>query len=372
MRLHRILMLPLLAATIVHSAPAAAQGTESPIEFHAALNTAVGKAKNLPIVGIPTYATFDYRTAMLQFRYKMTDKDQFVLQLLNRRLGTSPLQAAIPEVSMQWAYWQRKGSLGALKIGRAPMPRGIFNEIRFVGTVLPFFRPSFEIYGEGRETVDGAVFTRRQPLGNGFSFDISAFGGSNEVRTQVITATGNSIRAFRGNNLKGVQGWLNLPFGETRIGGFYADYHINSDTARGTRGEILYSAESRIIPRTVVRGEALRVYGIGPNQDRKSYSTEAVATVTEKIDVSAQYSMTDNRIFQRAPLLNVNVTATTDIAFGGTYRIGGGALVRLEHHRVKGYAFDRFVPLLTNVGGQPVIAPPSSGSYWLGSFAVSF
>ena len=370
MRYHSLLI-PLLATALVLPTTAHAQGPESSFEFHAALNTGIGRAKDLPVVGIPTYATYDYRNAMLQFRYKLNDHDQFVMQLLNRRLGTSPLQAAIPEVAMQWAFWQRRGSWGSFKVGRAPMPRGIFNEIRFVGTVLPFFRPSFEIYGEGRETVDGAVFTRRQPLGNGFSFDFNAFGGSNEVRTQVITANGNSIRAFRGNNLKGVQGWLNMPF-ETRIGGFYADYHINSDTARGTRGEILYSIESKAIPRTAIRGEALRIYGIGPSQDRKSYSTEGVVTVTEKIDLSTQYSYTDNRIFQRAPLKNVNVAATKDFALGGTYRIGGGALVRLEHHSVKGYAFDKFVPLLSNVNGEPVIAPPSKGSYWLGSFAISF
>ncbi len=68
----------------------------------------------------------------------------------------------------------------------------------------------------------------------------------------------------------------------------------------------------------------------------------------------------------------MNVTATKDVAVGGTYRVGGGALVRLEHHNVTGYAFDRFVPLLANVNNQPVIAPPSKGSYSLASFAVSF
>ncbi len=208
------LLLALVAAALSQPISASAQSAESPFEFHAARNTAVGRARDLPVVGIPTYATWDYRTAMLQFRYKDSDHDQFVLQLLNRRLGSSPLQAAIPDVAMQWAFWQRRGSWGALKVGRAPMPRGIFNEIRFVGTVLPFFRPSFEIYGEGRETVDGVVFARRQQLGNGFSVDVNAFAGSNEVRTQVITASGNCIRAFRGNNLKGVQGWLNLCVGE--------------------------------------------------------------------------------------------------------------------------------------------------------------
>ncbi len=351
---------------------AIAQGTESAFEFHAALNAAFGRADSLPLLGIPRAATYDYRNAMVQFRYKLNDHDQFVVQLLNRRIGNSPLQASLPDITMQWAYWQRRGAWGALKVGRAPMPRGIFNEIRFVGTVLPFYRPSFEIYGEGRETVDGVVYTKRLQLGSGFSFDFNAFGGSNEVRTQVITATGNSIRAFRGNSLKGTQGWLNLPFGESRIGGYYAEYKIDTDGARGNRKESLFSGESRLIPRTVVRGERLYIRGAGPNQDRKSYSGEAVVTLTEKLDIASQYSLTRNRIFQNAPASNVDVTATKDFALGATYRIGGGALVRFERHVVKGYAFDRFVPIVTTVGATTTVAPPSKGGYWLGSFAVSF
>lgn len=368
----RVLLTAALIVGCLQPTTLSAQSGESPFEFHAALNAGFGKANDLPVVGIPSAATYDYRIAMLQFRYRITDKDQFVVQLLNRRLGVSPLQAAIPDVAMQWAYWQRRGDWGSVKVGRAPMPRGIFNEIRFVGTVLPFFRPSFEIYGEGRETVDGVVYTKRQAIGNGFSVDFNAFGGSNEVRTQVITASGNSIRAFRGNSLKGAQGWLNLPVGESRVGAYYAEYKIDTDGARGWRREHLFSGESRIIPRTVVRGEALRIYGSTPNQDRKSYSTEAVVGLSEHFDVASQYSYTRNRIFQAAPLTNVDVAATKDFAYGLTYRISGGALVRLERHEVRGYAFDRFVPLISTVNGSTVIAPPSYGAYFLGSFAVSF
>ena len=82
--------------------------------------------------------------------------------------------------------------------------------------------------------------------------------------------------------------------------------------------------------------------------------------------------MTNNRIFQMAPLVNVDVIATRDLAFGGTWRIGGGALIRIERHEVRGYAFDALVPLLSTVAGKTVVAPPSYGSYWLGSFAFSF
>lgn len=364
-------LVPLLLALTVAPATSQAQ-SESPISVHAALNVAGGRSNDLPILGIPSWATYDYRTAMVQFRYAISEGDAFVVQLLNRRLGTSPLQAALPDVAMQWGYWQRRSDWGTVKVGRAPMPRGIFNEIRFVGTVLPFFRPSFEIYGEGRETVDGVVYSRNFEIGNGVDVKFNAFGGSNEVRTQVVTAGGNSIRAFRGNSLKGTQVWVGLPWGETRFGGFFADYRIDTDASRGTRQEILYSAETKLIPRTVVRGEALRVYGTGPNQDRKSYSGEAVYTLTERLDLAAQTSVTNNRVFQTAPYVNVDVVATRDVAFGTTYRLSHGALVRFERHEVRGYAFDRVVPFITNNAGVTTIAPQSYGAYWLASFAISF
>jgi hypothetical protein len=369
MRSRNLALLAFLAASF---APAAhAQTAESAFSFHAAINAAGGVSGALPILGVPSYGTFDYRTAALQFRYKLDAADQFVVQLVNRRLGVSPLQAALPEVSLQWAYWQRRGDFGTIKVGRDPMPRGLFNEVRFVGTVLPFFRPSFEVYGEGRETVDGFVYTNTKRFGDA-SIELNAFGGSNEVRTQVVTATGNSIRAFRGNALMGTQVWLNLAPGQTRIGGYFAQYRIDSAKVYGMRQEVLASAETHLVPRTTLRAEGLHIYGKGPNQDRLSAYGQGVVNLTEQLDLMSELSVTKNRIFQSAPLSNVDVIATRDLAVGLTYRLGGGALVRVERHEVHGYAFDQLVPLVSTVAGKTVIAPPSGGMYWLGSFAFSF
>ena len=363
-----------LVTALLAVAPSAAhtQAAESPFEFHAALNVAAGLSNALPILGIPSYGTFDYRNAAVQIRYRINEKDQFVVQFLNRRLGTSPLQQALPDVALQWGYWQRRADWGTLKIGRAPMPRGIFNETRFVGTVLPFFRPSFEIYGEGRETVDGAVYTRDFRADNGVGLQVNAFLGSNEVRTQVITTAGNSIRAFRGNVLKGGQLWLSIPQGETRLGGYFAHYRNDQPTTFGKRHEMLASIESHPLPRTTLRAEGLRIYGTGPNQDRRSGAVSGVFNLSERFDVMTEYSTTLNRIFQAPPASNLDVTAVRDYAYGLTYRIGGGALLRLERHEVTGYAFDAPVPFLTTTGANSVVAPGSYGAYWLASFAVSF
>jgi hypothetical protein len=351
-----LVIAPLLAAPHV----AHAQTSDSPFEYHAALDIGAGLANNLPILGIPSYGTFDYRNAAVQIRYRLDDNDQFVVQFLNRRIGTSPLQEALPDVALQWAYWQHRGDWGTLKLGRAPMPRGICNEIRFVGTVLPFFRPSFEIYGEGRETVDGAVYTQNFRAENGVALQVNAFLGSNEVRTQVMTTAGNSIRAFRGNVLKGGQLWLSVPQGDTRVGGHFAHHRNDQPTTFGKRHEMLASVESHPLPRTTLRADGLRIYGTGPNQDRRSGSVSGVFNLAERLDVMSEFSTTQNRAFQAAPASNVDVIAVRDHACGFTYRIGGGALVRLERHEVSGYAFDAWWQQQIFGGGDT--PPPTKAS----------
>jgi hypothetical protein len=359
------------ALLVTVSAALQAQVNSDRLEIHGAINTAYGRSLEIPVLGVPSYGTTDYRNLMLQLRYQASDNEQVVVQLLNRRLGTSPLQAALPDVALHWGYYQRRGDWGSVKVGRAPMPRGIFNETRFVGTVLPLYRPSFEIYGEGRETVDGLVYSKSWRLAPKTALVTHAFAGSNEVRTQVVTATGNSIRAFRGDRLAGAQLWLQLPFYDTRLGAYGARYDNNSVAPAGDRGEYLFSAETKL-PRLTARAEALRVYGMGPSQDRRSSTGQLVGQVLEWLDVVGEYSMTRNVVFQTAPLRNVDVTATRDIAAGITAKLPGGALVRLERHETRGYAFDRLVPFLTTTAGVTTVANPSRTSYWLASYAFSF
>lgn len=364
---------PLLAAlaVLVTATPAVAQFNADKLEIHGAINTAYGRSDQQPILGLTSAPTSDYRNLTLQLRYHTSETDQVVVQLLNRRIGTSPLMADKPDVALHWGYWQHRGDWATIKVGRAPMPRGLFNEIRFVGTVLPLFRPSFEIYGEGRETVDGVVGTKRFVLGGRSSLLVHAFAGSNEVRTQVVTTAGNSVRAFRGDRLLGSQLWLNLPFYDTKVGAYGARYENNTVTPNGDRGEYLFSAESNL-PKVTVRAEALRIYGAGPRQDRRSSTGQGVLHATSWLDLVGEYSMTRNVVFQAAPLVNVDVTATRDAAAGLTLHLPNNSIARVEYHQVRGFAFDRVVPFLSTVGNVTSVAAPSRTAYWLASFAVSF
>lgn len=362
------LALTLLAAT---ADGAAAQINSEHLEIHGAVNAAYGRSSRIPVLGIPTWGTADYHNLMLQLRYHVNDRSQVVFQVLNRAVGISPLDAVLPDVAMHWGFYQYKADWGTVKVGRAPMPRGLFNEVKFVGTVLPLYRPAFEIYGEGRETVDGLVYSKWWRLDNGVALQANGFFGSDKIRTQVVTSTGTTIRAYDGDRLGGGQLWLQLPFYETRFGVYGARYDINATTPPGTASEVLLSAESKL-PLATLRAEALQANGRNPQQDRQTVTGQVVAHAREWLDVVGEWTQTKGTIFQDAPLRNLDVTTTRDAALGMTVRLTTGGLVRAEYHDVRGYAFDRAVPFLSTVGTTTTVAPPSTTAYWLVSYAFSF
>ncbi len=144
----------------------------SKLQVHGFLTQAYAKAKflkggldtpsqNEVELGIPEDGTTAYRNLALQFRYEMTPQDIVVVQLSNRSLGDSFITELEDEVELDWGFYERRiGSDTSVKVGRVQIPMGIFNEIRDVGTTLPFYRPSFAFYNEGAftaETLDGVV-----------------------------------------------------------------------------------------------------------------------------------------------------------------------------------------------------------------------
>ncbi len=124
-------------------------------------------------------------------------------QLLNRRFGSSPLAGALNDVTAQWAYWNHKfefaGAKGTAKVGRTPLPRGLLNEVRYIGSVLPFFRPSMDSYSDAFDALDGAVLSMRKPIGD-FSLEAHGFFGGSDWRSVVTTSTGQDVRVQRMEN----------------------------------------------------------------------------------------------------------------------------------------------------------------------------
>lgn len=195
---------------------AAAQIGESNLSIHGHLTQAYANSSGGTILGIPQDGTTDYRTAALMFRYKMTATDTFVLQLSHERLGESPL-ADDQTVEMDWLYYQHQLRDSVLiKIGKIPIPNGIYNEVMDVGTVLPFYRPPTQFYGEvafSSETVDGGVIYHSLPL------------GAWELRTDIFTGEWDFVYVVdgvvtpaRSKSALGAQLWLQTPIEGLRLG----------------------------------------------------------------------------------------------------------------------------------------------------------
>ncbi|MEM9593576.1 MAG: hypothetical protein AAGD06_04910 [Acidobacteriota bacterium] len=172
-------------------------------------------------IGIPEDGTFDYRVAALQLRYTAAADHTFLVQLSHRSLGDSVLDEVTDEVELDWLFWQwQVGESTRLRVGRFPTPAGIFNEIRDVGTLLPFFRPSFNFYREGSifsETTDGIGVSHRFNADSEWAVDADLYYGEYDVIEQ-DTGLGNEIVEVGVDNAIGGQMWLNTPVEGLRIG----------------------------------------------------------------------------------------------------------------------------------------------------------
>src|SRR5688572_30445570 len=139
-----------VAAWIAECRPAmAADDGSSKFMFHGALTQAYGRSDGATVLGIPEDGTSDYRTVSLQFGYALGANDRMVVQLAHERIGESAAMAFRQDVEVDWAFYEHRFSDAlTAKAGRVQIPRGIFNEIRDIGTLLPFYRPPSAFYSE--------------------------------------------------------------------------------------------------------------------------------------------------------------------------------------------------------------------------------
>ncbi len=196
-------------------------------------DTAPFRSSDAIVLGLDEGGTLDYRTAALQLRFDPNPKNTFVLQASHRRLGDSPLRDAEDEVELDWAFYQYHFTDNtSIKVGRVPVPLGIFNEYRDVGTLLPFFRPSFNFYREGSfvsETVDGAVFHHRFAADSDWSLDFDAFFGEWDL-LESGAANDAALTEAKVDRGYGVQLWLNTPVSGLRFGLGGQSYDVGSES----------------------------------------------------------------------------------------------------------------------------------------------
>lgn len=350
-----------------------------------------GPTFNEIALGIPEDGTFEYWTIALQFRYEITPRDIMVVQFSSRALGDSPISELEDEVELDWAFYERRlADHTSLKVGRVQIPLGIFNEIRDVGTILPFYRPPFLFYREGtftNETVDGVVLSHTFMPESDWTLEADLFVGDWE--TFEFTPLGDERATIANDQGYGAQLWLNTPLPGLRFG-----YGIHwRDRTEGAEGVIRlpgattnfldwYASVEAAFEKVVFRAEwrqfsgdrevspALQADDFFSNID--NYYAQIGYHFTERFRIYAQYEKSDSSLHASIFTNGFDVSLEEDYALAVNYLFSPNLVLKAEHHIVEGEDFS-FVPDFTNgFRLRPFTKDLESGNRTILSLSVSF
>ncbi len=350
---------PPAEAAVEEAAAAAEESSSGPrITFHGYLTQAYGQTDGFGILGIPEDGTSDYRTAALQVRADISDNDAFVVQFSHERFGSSRVAEIKEDVELDWIYYQRRFGPTTVKVGRVQIPFGIYSETRDVGTVLPFYRPSHNFYGEAAyssETVDGIVVSRDFSFGDSWRLEADAhFGNWEFVQRDFVTGT---YQADKVDDSTGLQLWLDTPLPGLRVGGGYMEYHILNPTGEqtwdttflGVSGEFeRFSFHAEAKDTDIQTGNVYLGYAhLGFN-------------VTERITLNGQWD------FFYLEFGGPRTKIDDDRALGVNYAFSSSVILKAEHHwNEGGFWHDNLLP-------QALAGAFLDTRYWLLSLSAAY
>lgn len=344
----------------------------SKLTVHGYLTQAYGRSDGHQVWGIPEGGTADYRTAALQFRYAMSSKDNFVVQFAHERLGNSLGQPS-DDVTLDWGFYERRFTPStSARVGRIQIPFGLFNEVRDVGTILPFYRAPGNFYFEGEfssETADGILLKHSFAKGSPWGLDAAVYYGGWEESRSTDPDTGvESIS--RAEDAIGVQLWLNTPAEWLRVG-VSANQHKATNTGDDSVGlgdlqrkNYAVSAEANF-NRFVARAE-------WSNIDLEilrspAYYVQVGFRATEKLMINAQYDVRQFEIDAIPPFLPEPLTLDfdRDKALGVNYYFRPDLVLKAEMHKSKGINVE-------DVQINPLIGAYAKTDYVIVSLSTSF
>jgi hypothetical protein len=320
--------------------------------FNANITQAWGQTDGGHVLGLDEHGTFDYRTAALLGRYELTKKDHFVLQLSHESVGASHVGEHRDEVEIDWVFYERLFPADInLRIGRVPIPFGIYNEIRDVGPVLEFYRPPVSIYFEGAfaaESVDGIVIGKRFFASKPWSLDLDLYAGSWD-RDEFISAIHYDGKA---KNALGAQLWLQTPIEGLRLGAAYQRFDQEDGATflrhpETDRFEIQLVSLDANLERFVFRAEAQwleTAFNFSRKVDIPGYYALAGWRFTDQLEIHAMFETSSSRwkTGPGQPLTEMS-PFFEDRAVAFLYRLSQKMLIRAEAHHFETLVSD--VPL---------------------------
>jgi len=336
------------------------QSESDKIILHGYFSQAYAKSDNLTVLGIPKGGTFNYRVLALQARYLITDEDQLVVQGRYQQSGVSVLNDAAPQI--QWMYYQHDFGVVTMALGKVPVPIGLYNNTREVGTLLPFYRASANYYVPGYETIDGAVLSNATRFG-AWRLESTVYGGAFTNLFQAPTSSGPVAVSTRTEYNYGTQLWLETPLSGVRIGTQLVSYQaVDAVTFDTTRHTLVGGSIDATFEHAFARGEYLRyaIPGGGPAGQgliENDMYGEAGVKLTEQWSINTQVPVSLVRYSGHTS------RSTYDRALGVKYAPNSDVAFKLEGHRLTG-AFSWEPPLVPN--------PQGKTTYVIASVSASF
>ncbi len=332
-------------------------------------DNATGPSSEEVIIGIPEDGTWEYRIAALQLRYDPHPKHTFLVQLAHRKFDDSPLETADDDINLDWAFYQyRFTDHSSLRLGRFAVPQGIFNEIRDVGVILPFFRPSYNFYREGgfvSETIDGISLSHQFNSDGDWSLDADVYYGEYTLLEQGTNLAGDQeAEEVDVEDAYGFQVWLNTPVPGLRFGGGYQEYTVIGSLNGGSDLNLadsdwetwLVSADGNF-DRWVARAEFKRIkFPINnpsfPDGEAEidAYYFQLGFHITPQLSIYAQSEYSDGR--QSAPILfeDEDFNQRQDDGISLVYAFRPDIVLKAEYHET---SYD--------LGSAALVFPPTGG-----------
>ena len=321
-----------------------ADDLSSKFQIHGFLSQAWAKTDGEQYLGIPEDGTTDYRNLALQFRFQVADRQALVLQLGHESRGESPRDAVRDEVEIDWAFYEAQLSKMSVRVGRIPVPLGIYSELRDAGHLLPFYGPPVTIYGEtsyATESIDGVglnfVFLEDSP----WNLELDVFGGQSTLSEKSRTT---GVKVSDTEDDFGARLWLNTPIEGLRIGFNHHEWKTEDSVVfrNGKTQDLSYLSLDWTRDRWLVRSE----YGkgdfalaqLGADVDF-GYATLGYSPLP-KLWV---YLQGERRELSLTPKAQPDRRVHDSIGISLTYAVSERVVVKLEHQDIDTTDVDRLL-----------------------------
>jgi len=358
----------LLAVLTVFGVPGMASAADGEFSVHGFLTQAYAASDGHQVLGITRGGTTDYRNLAVQLRYAPSSRSAFAMQLENQRIGNSPATDSNGEVKLNWAFVSHEiGGNSEIKLGKTRLPLGIYNEIRSVGSVLPFYRVPYCIYREATltsEAVDGVVYSAGFPAGNGWRFTSDLFYGGWDT----VELNGSSADPSRVDKATGAQLWLYTPIQSMRFGAEATRAHVtpSSDQSivRGNLDFMLFSFDGHPGP-FITQSEFFRATFSGTTY-WAAYGHLGLE-LTRSLALHGEVDHAHLKIRLASPLgvESADREYLNDYVLGVNYAMGYDVLLKAETHWARGFDIEDNPP-------DVFTGSPARTRYFILSASASF